>query len=107
MDLAIPVMIVAAIAFVLAVMLSFASKVFAVKEDEMFEALREELPGANCGACGYAGCDDYAHALSDDHIFVDIPTFFQRILWIFPHFSGFRGSFASFSHDFRSYFASF
>ena len=67
MDLAIPVMIVAAIAFVLAVMLSFASKVFAVKEDEMFEALREELPGANCGACGYAGCDDYAHALSDDH----------------------------------------
>lgn len=66
MSIGIPVAIVAAIALVLAVMLSYASKVFAVEKDETFEALREELPGANCGACGYKGCDDYAHALSDD-----------------------------------------
>lgn len=66
-ELMIPVLIVSAVALVLAVMLSFASKVFAVKEDEMFEALREELPGANCGACGFTGCDDYAHAMSDNH----------------------------------------
>ena len=64
MQVIIPVAIVAATAFVLAVMLSFASKVFAVETDETFEQLREELPGANCGACGYKGCDDYAKALS-------------------------------------------
>ena len=28
--------------------------------------MRAELPGANCGGCGYAGCDDYAHALVED-----------------------------------------
>ena len=46
--------------------LAFASKVFHVQEDEKFIAMRAELPGANCGGCGYAGCDDYAHALVED-----------------------------------------
>ena len=51
------------IGIVCAVMLVVASKVMAVKEDERFPIVRECLPGANCGACGYAGCDGYAHAL--------------------------------------------
>ena len=42
----------------------FRSKVIAVKEDETFVKLRECLPGANCGACGFSGCDGYAAALS-------------------------------------------
>ena len=54
---------VSAIGIICAVLLAVASKVMAVKEDERFPALRECLPGANCGACGYAGCDGYAHAL--------------------------------------------
>ena len=36
----------------------------AVPKDEKAEAIRECLPGANCGACGYSGCDGYAAALS-------------------------------------------
>ena len=56
---------VGAIALICAVMLAVASKVIAVKEDETFVKLRECLPGANCGACGYAGCDGYAHALQE------------------------------------------
>ncbi|MEG0767843.1 MAG: 4Fe-4S binding protein, partial [Clostridia bacterium] len=28
-------------------------------------AVREALPGANCGGCGYAGCDGYAEAVSE------------------------------------------
>ena len=28
-------------------------------------AIRDCLPGANCGACGYSGCDGYAKALSE------------------------------------------
>ena len=46
-------------------LLVFASKVFAVEEAPLFPAIRQYLPGANCGACGYAGCDGYARALAN------------------------------------------
>ncbi len=59
----IPVVIIGIIS---AVMLVVASKVMAVKEDERFPKVRECLPGANCGACGFAGCDGYAKALCED-----------------------------------------
>ena len=68
--------IITAVVFVLiigllaGVILSAASKVFFVKEDQLFLDLREKLPGANCGGCGYAGCDDYAHAIAEND---DVP----------------------------------
>lgn len=62
-----PILLVVAIGFVCAGILTIASKVFFVPVDETFALLRAELPGANCGACGYAGCDDYANALTADH----------------------------------------
>jgi electron transport complex protein RnfB len=45
------------------IMLAYAAKRFAVKVDPKIEAVRAALPGANCGACGYAGCDGYAEAV--------------------------------------------
>lgn len=66
-EIMIPVLIVVAIGLVAAGILTIASKVFYVPVDETFANLRAELPGANCGACGYAGCDDYANALAEDH----------------------------------------
>lgn len=57
------VVAVSVIGLLSAVMLSVASKVMAVPVDERFGPVRECLPGANCGACGYAGCDAYAQAL--------------------------------------------
>ncbi|MGL4774588.1 MAG: RnfABCDGE type electron transport complex subunit B [Clostridium sp.] len=45
------------------VLLGFASKQFEVKVDPKIPKLRECLPGANCGGCGYAGCDAYAEAV--------------------------------------------
>ncbi len=36
---------------------------FKVKVDERETAVREALPGNNCGACGYAGCDAMAAAI--------------------------------------------
>lgn len=59
----IPVVIIAVIC---GAVLVIASKLMAVKQDEKFPAIRECLPGANCGACGFAGCDGYAKALCDD-----------------------------------------
>ncbi len=64
MDILIPVIIVAVIGFIAAVGLSLASKFMAVPVDETQERLREVLPGANCGACGYSGCDGFAAALA-------------------------------------------
>ena len=65
MNIIIPVALVVIVGLLASCMLSFASKVFAVQEDPLFIDLRAELPGANCGGCGFAGCDDYAHALVD------------------------------------------
>lgn len=45
------------------VLLGFASKQFEVKVDPKIPMIREVLPGANCGGCGYAGCDAYAEAV--------------------------------------------
>lgn len=47
-----------------AVILALVSKYFGVEEDERQVKVREALPGANCGACGYTGCDGYAEALA-------------------------------------------
>ncbi len=38
-------------------------KVFGVEMDPRLEQAEELLPGANCGACGFAGCADLARAL--------------------------------------------
>ena len=61
-----PVLLVVALGFVFAVILTIASKVFYVPVDETVIKLGEALPGANCGGCGFAGCSDYANALAAD-----------------------------------------
>lgn len=65
MQILIPVVIVAAAGLLLGLGLAVASVVFAVPVDEKAAAIRECLPGANCGACGFSGCDSYAKALSE------------------------------------------
>ena len=44
--------------------LAFAAKVFYVEVDPKQEAIRNCLAGANCGGCGYPGCDGYAAAVA-------------------------------------------
>ncbi|MBO7364705.1 MAG: RnfABCDGE type electron transport complex subunit B [Lachnospiraceae bacterium] len=57
--------ILGAIALVCGLLLAFASKYMSVPVDESFAKIRACLPGANCGGCGYPGCDGYANALAD------------------------------------------
>lgn len=64
-EIIIPVLICLVIAVVCAVILTLTSHFFSVKEDEKAVAIRDCLAGANCGACGYSGCDGYAKALAD------------------------------------------
>ncbi len=64
MEILIPVLVLLAIGAVCALVLTVSSVFFAVKEDEKALLIRDCLPGANCGACGFSGCDGYAKALS-------------------------------------------
>ena len=48
---------------VFAILLGVAAKVFAVEVDERVPLVRDCLPGANCGGCGYPGCDGLAAAI--------------------------------------------
>lgn len=45
------------------VILAISNKKLYVKEDPRIEKLLEELPGANCGACGNASCHDLAQKI--------------------------------------------
>ena len=65
MQILIPILLLLGIAVVCAVLLTLSNKFFGVKEDEKYLAIRDALPGANCGACGYSGCDGYAKALAE------------------------------------------
>ena len=65
MDVLVPVLVLLGAGVLCALLLTLASVFFAVKEDERALAIRDVLPGANCGACGYSGCDAYAKALSE------------------------------------------
>ncbi|GMO11696.1 MAG: RnfABCDGE type electron transport complex subunit B [Treponemataceae bacterium] len=48
------------LAALLGFLLGFFKKIFFVPVDEKVAKVRECLPGANCGACGFPGCDGFA-----------------------------------------------
>lgn len=52
------------LAVVLGFLLGFFKKVFHVEVDPVRAEIRAALPGANCGACGYPGCDGLAAAIA-------------------------------------------
>jgi Na+-translocating ferredoxin:NAD+ oxidoreductase RNF subunit RnfB len=43
--------------------LAYASQKFAVEIDPRAVAVRDALPSANCGGCGFPGCDGFANAV--------------------------------------------
>lgn len=45
--------------------LGYASRIFAIETDPRVPLVRDVLPGANCGGCGYPGCDAFAVAIVD------------------------------------------
>lgn len=46
------------------VVLGIAAKAFEVEVDPKVTTIRSLLPGANCGACGFPGCDGMANAMA-------------------------------------------
>jgi RnfABCDGE-type electron transport complex B subunit len=64
-EILLAVAVLAIVALFCGVLLTLASKYFGVEESELYQNVRDCLPGANCGACGYSGCDGYAKALAE------------------------------------------
>ncbi len=58
------IIIVAGIGLIAGVGLCVASTLMSAPVDRKLKDIRDTLPGANCGACGFAGCDDYAAAIA-------------------------------------------
>ncbi len=60
-----PVLIFLAIGAAAGGLLLLCSKFLYVHTDERVTELIEALPGANCGSCGYSGCEGYAKAVAE------------------------------------------
>ena len=64
MAIVIATAVVAVIGLIVGLGLGLFGEKFKVEVDEKEMAVREELPGNNCGGCGYAGCDALAKAIA-------------------------------------------
>ena len=76
MSATITVVVLSSIGFFSGLMIYVASKVLPKEDESLAEAARikEFLPGADCGACGYPGCFAYAQAVAhDNQVFVKTP----------------------------------
>lgn len=57
------VLVLAGLGVIFGFGLAIASKVFHVDVDTRIEDITAILPNANCGACGYPGCQGFAEAI--------------------------------------------
>jgi electron transport complex protein RnfB len=60
------------LALALGTFLFIASKKFHVETDPRVERVLSILPGLNCGACGYSGCEGAAEAIAKGAVSVDV-----------------------------------
>ena len=64
MEIIIAALVLGIMGLVFGLVLTATSKIFEVPSDPKRDAVREALPGANCGGCGYPGCDGCADAIA-------------------------------------------
>ncbi len=64
MEIIIAVLILGVMGLVFGLILTGTSKIFAMPANPKLDAVREALPGANCGGCGFPGCDGCAAAIA-------------------------------------------
>lgn len=60
MDFVLALVIIGGLGLLFGGLLAYSAQRFAVEEDPRVEIITDLLPGANCGACGFAGCASYA-----------------------------------------------
>ncbi|MBC3797661.1 RnfABCDGE type electron transport complex subunit B [Acetobacterium tundrae] len=68
----VPIGIISAFGLLFGIGLAIAAKVFEVPEDPRIPLVRAALPGANCGGCGFPGCDALAGSIVEGSAAVDV-----------------------------------
>lgn len=63
MEILYAVLVLGGLGAAFGILLTFVSKAFHVESDPRIAQVRDCLPGANCGGCGYPGCDGCAAAI--------------------------------------------
>lgn len=63
MNILVPILTLGALGLIFGIGLAVASKRLSIQIDSRFERVYGLLPGANCGACGSAGCFGFAQML--------------------------------------------
>ncbi len=63
LEITAPLMTMGGLGAFFAAALAVADKKLRVEEDPRIGLVADSLPGANCGACGFAGCNAYAEAV--------------------------------------------
>lgn len=56
-------LILLAFSAIFGALLAILGKKLAVKQDDRIDKVKDKLSGANCGVCGYAGCEAFAKAI--------------------------------------------
>ena len=59
-----PILVVGGLGVLFGIILGIAAIKFRVERDPKIDSIREALPGANCGGCGFPGCDGLAAAIA-------------------------------------------
>jgi len=59
-----PALIIAGLGLICGIVISIASILMSIPVNEKEQAIKDILPGANCGACGFPGCDGFAVAVA-------------------------------------------
>ncbi len=63
-DILTALIVLVSVGLIFGIILALFTRFFGVEEDKKTKEIRAVLPGINCGACGFTGCNDYAEALS-------------------------------------------
>jgi electron transport complex protein RnfB len=71
MEILIPLLTLGSLGLFFGLGLALASRKFCLKVDPRQEKIIDKLPGANCGACGQAGCMGFGEALIQGSCTVD------------------------------------
>ncbi len=73
MDVIISIAIVmGSLGMILGVSLAIAAKKYYIETDPRQDQIENLLPGVNCGACGFTGCDRYAEAITKNKDKIEI-----------------------------------
>lgn len=64
------ILVLGILGFIFAALLALAANYFKIEEDARVATILAILPGANCGACGAAGCHDFASKVAKGEVAV-------------------------------------